>query len=237
MASNKKQSLAIGLFLAASFLGVLFLIFSPVWGNGMNGLTYADDVFNKLSKGSSNFIPKLQKSVPPFNGRAFTTTVKLDKPEAAEKTADLFKAAGATAEVNGAELKIAGDLGQVLGAVVRDSDEMYQNNGAAVSGRYGYPEKDVLRNWWGALSKIDRDLKKSGKIEESKIVSDVMKRGVETAYNYYKIEAVQVKDKAVLMTSLLVFYVVYTMWWGFSIFFIFDAIGLTMSKAKVKKEV
>ena len=46
-----------------------------------------------------------------------------------------------------------------------------------------------------------------------------------------------VVDKAGIMTGLLVFYVAYTMWWGFAIFFMFDGIGLTMKKAKVKKEV
>ncbi len=44
-------------------------------------------------------------------------------------------------------------------------------------------------------------------------------------------------EKAGIMTGLLVFYVVYTMWWGFAIFYMFDGIGLTMKKAKVKKEV
>jgi hypothetical protein len=39
------------------------------------------------------------------------------------------------------------------------------------------------------------------------------------------------------MTFLLVFYVAYTMWWGFAIFYIFEGIGLSMKKAKVKKEV
>jgi hypothetical protein len=27
------------------------------------------------------------------------------------------------------------------------------------------------------------------------------------------------------------------MWWGYAIFFLFDGIGLSMKKAKVKKEV
>ena len=80
-------------------------------------------------------------------------------------------------------------------------------------------------------------LKKQGKIEDAKIVSDVMKKAVEPAYNYYKVEAQSVVDKAGIMTGLLVFYVIYTMWWGFAIFYLFDGIGLTMKKAKVKKEV
>ena len=64
-----------------------------------------------------------------------------------------------------------------------------------------------------------------------------MKKAVEPAYNYYGVVAEKVIDKAVIMTGLLVFYVAYTMWWGFAIFYMFDGIGLTMKKAKVKKEV
>ena len=49
-----------------TFAGVLALIFSPVFGDGKNGLVYADDMFNKLSKGSSYFIPKVMKSNEKF---------------------------------------------------------------------------------------------------------------------------------------------------------------------------
>ena len=55
-----------GASLAVTFVGVLALIFSPVFGDGMNGLVYADDMFNKLSKGSSYFIPKVAKSNEKF---------------------------------------------------------------------------------------------------------------------------------------------------------------------------
>jgi capsid portal protein len=94
-----------------------------------------------------------------------------------------------------------------------------------------------MESWHTMLKGVDKSLKKQGKIEEAKIVSDVMKKAVEPAYNYYKIESQNVVDKAGIMTGLLVFYVAYTMWWGFAIFFMFDGIGLTMKKAKVKKEV
>ena len=63
------------------------------------------------------------------------------------------------------------------------------------------------------------------------------KKAIEASYNFYKVDAKKVKDEAGLMTFLLVFYVAYTMWWGFAIFFIFEGIGLSMKKAKVKKEV
>jgi hypothetical protein len=65
----------------------------------------------------------------------------------------------------------------------------------------------------------------------------VTKKAIEASYNFYGVNPKKVKDEVVLMTFLLVFYVAYTMWWGFAIFFIFEGIGLSMKKAKVKKEV
>jgi len=241
MAKTNGKSIGIGVALAISFLVVLVMIFTPMFGKdangkGMNGLDYADDLFNKLSKGSSYFIPKLQKSAAGYAGRQFAAEVSLEKPETAALAANLFTAAGASAQAEGGKLTVSGDLGAVLVAVLRDSDEMYRNDGKAVAERYGAKEKDALRAWWTSLTAIDKFLKKNGKIEEAKIISDVYKKAIETAYNYYGIPAEKVADKAVLMTALLVFYVAYTLWWGFAIFYIFDGIGLTMTKAKVKKE-
>jgi len=72
MAKTNKKSLFMGILLAVSFFGVLGLIFSPIFGEGRNGLTYADDMFNTLSKGSSYFIPELQKNAEKFNGQALS---------------------------------------------------------------------------------------------------------------------------------------------------------------------
>lgn len=237
MATRNSKTFGVGVALAISFFAVLGLIFAPVFGDGKNGLTFADDLFNKLSKGSSYFIPKLQKDVDDFAGRAFEATVKLDKPETAALAVALFSGAGASASADGETLTVSGDLGAVLAAALRDADDMYKNDGAAVSARYGgAKEKAALKAWWTSFSAIDKYFKKGGRIEEAKAVSDVMKKAIETAYNYYGVEAQKVADKALLMTGLLVFYVVYTMWWGFAIFYIFDGVGLTMTKAKVKKE-
>jgi capsid portal protein len=84
---------------------------------------------------------------------------------------------------------------------------------------------------------MDKELKKEKKIEESNFVGEVTKKAIEPAFNFYQIEPQSVADKAGVMTGLLVFYVAYTMWWGFAIFYLFDGVGLSMKKAKVKKEV
>ena len=252
MANTSKKSLGVGIALAVSFLFVLLLIFSPIFGEGKNGLVFADDLFNKLSKGSSYFIPKVAKENEKFMGRMFTVSIKMSKPEdkqpadgekRAERASKLFTVnPGAKVEVIGSELKLEGDLGLVLKAALEDSDVMFKNEGDKIKAKYETPMatddvKQMFRQWYNVLPQISKEFAKDKKIEESKIVSTVSKKAVETAYNYYGVEAQKVSEKALLMTGLLVFYVIYTMWWGFAIFFIFDGIGLTMSKSKVKKEV
>ncbi|MBI5196204.1 MAG: hypothetical protein HZA10_07770 [Nitrospirae bacterium] len=242
MAEAHKKHLGTGIVLAISFIVVLVLIFSPIFpktpeGNSQNGLDFADRMFNELSKGSSYFIPKIKKDNEKFIGKTFAVSIKIDKPEDAENTIKLFNSAGARAEMQGTEMKIEGDLGKVVETVLNDSDAMYNNDGSKVSGLYGYAEKAVMKNWWQALSKMAKTFTKDKKLDEAKLLDSVNKKAVETSYNFYGITAQKVSENAVLMTGLLVFYVVYTMWWGFAIFFIFEGIGLTMKKSKVKKEV
>jgi hypothetical protein len=254
--AGHKGHLGIGIVLAISFWVVLFLVFSPIFpkttdGLPQNGLQWADELFNQLAKGSSYFIPKVQKSNEKFMGKMFSATIKVDKPEdkpgdaeqRAQRASKLFMVnPGAKVEVNGAQLKIEGDLGLVLKAALEDSDLMFKNEGDKLKAKYAETMgtddvKQIFRQWNNTLPKIDKGFKKEGKIEDAKIVSDVTKKAVEASYNFYGVDAKKVKDEAGLMTFLLVFYVAYTMWWGFAIFFIFEGIGLNMSKAKVKKEV
>jgi hypothetical protein len=256
MTSAQKKHMAYGIALAISFIVVLGLIFSPIFpktteGEPQNGLQWADEMFNSLAKGSSYFIPKVAKSNEKFMGKMFAVSIKLGKPEdkpgdgekRAERASKLFTVnEGARVEVNGAELKIEGDLGKVLAAALRDSETFYRNEGEKIKALYGTvmkteDEKQMFRQWWNVLDKINKQFMSEKKVAEAKIVSDVMKKAVEAAYNFYKVDAVKVKEKAGLMIFLLVFYVVYTMWWGFAIFFTFEGIGLRMTKAKVKKEV
>ena len=252
MASTQKKHLAYGIALGISFLVVLFLMFSPIFpksatGEPQNGLQWSDEMFNRLAKGSSYFIPKVAKNVEQFKGKMFSATMKMDKPEdkpgegekRAERSAKVLATTGAKVEVKGVELNIIeGDLGKVLEAALQDAETMFKNEGDKIKAKYGSDDfKQMFRQWNNTLPKISKQFEKEKKMEEAKICTDVVKKAIEPAYNFYKVDAVKVKDHIGLMTFLLVFYVVYTMWWGFSIFYIFEGLGLSMKKAKVKKEV
>jgi len=245
MIVRHKKPFSVGVVLAISFFAVLLLIFSPLFG-GKNGLDFADESFNKLAKGSSYFIPKVAKNNEKFMGKMFSVSINMDKegdkPGDAEKRAELasklYTTAGAATEINGAALKVEGDLGKVLEAALQDSDAMFKNEGEKIKSKYGVDdEKKMFRQWHNTLTKIDKAFKKDKKFEEASIVSAVAKKAVEPAYNFYQVDANKVADHAGMMSGLLIFYVAYTMWWGFAIFYMFDGIGLSMKKAKVKKEV
>lgn len=238
---HNKKSFAKGVVLLASFAVIFAVIMSPVFkdveGKSINGLEYSDDLFNKLSKGSSYFIPAVKEKVGPLAGKNVDVTFKLKKAESVPAVSALASVAGVAITDKGGELTLSGDLGKMLGAVVQDSDDMYHNDGKAVSGRYNMPEKKVMESWFELCSALIKPMQKAGLIKEAQAVDTVLKRAVEPGYNFYGIIARSVSEKIPTVVALLSFYVIYTLWYGFAIFEIFDGIGLSMKKSKVKEEV
>ncbi|MDR3043849.1 MAG: hypothetical protein LBU75_06240 [Desulfovibrio sp.] len=238
MLIHSKSSFTKGLLLMGSFCAVFFMIFMPLFpgdgGKALTGLEYSDDLFNKLSKGSSYFIPETQKRIEPVKGKIVDVSYTSKK---AADAAKVFTAAGVPASADGSTLKVQGDLGTLLAAAVADSDAMYKNDGASVSARYaGMDHMAVMEAWWEGLNPMIKALQKNKMVDEANVIDSVLKRAVETGYNFYGIPAAKVMDKMGVMIGLLVFYVLYTMWYGFAIFELFDGIGLTMKKSKIKQE-
>jgi hypothetical protein len=224
-----RKAFSIGLLLAVSFLGVLVLIFTPVFGAGMNGLQYADDLFNRLSKGSSYFIPKVAKSVETVAGAELDQSLGIEGGDAIHALALLQKSA-VVVRLDDKQLHLRGTLGVLLNAALRDAEDGYRNAGAALVERYGMPEKTVLATWWRLLQKLDKGLTQEKRLVEANAVRDVMRKAIEPAYNYNGIEAVHVADMVPEMAGLLLFYVLYTVWWGYAIFYLFQGCGLAMKK-------
>ncbi len=238
MLVRHKKTMTIGALLGLSFIGVLVLIFSPVFGEGKTGLEYSDALFNKLAKGSSYFIPELTESLKEVKGKDIGgTTIKMESADAASKAAKILTRAHMTVVVKGSELTINGDLARELGNVLDDSSAMYYNKDSEISQKYGMDAKEVMSTWWGVLNKTAKEFQKTKRVEQATVIQKVMKKGIEPAYNFYDIEPQKVSDKALTVMGLLVFYILYTMWWGYAIFYLFDGIGLSMTKAKVKQEV
>jgi len=240
MLANKK-AFSMGMTLLISFAGVFFLIMMPIFGDGMTGLDFSDDLFNKLSKGSSYFIPAVKEQIKEFDGKQAKVTVKLKSEDDAKTAQALLGKAGFNAPATGESLAVDVDLGKLLSKVVEDSDLMYKDDGAKVGAFYGLSGdadgKKAMKAWWGFLAGMIKPLQKEKQVPMANAVNLVNQKAIEPAYNFYGIKAESILDKIPTAAGLLIFYVIYTMWYGFGIFEVFNGIGLSMSKSKIKKEV
>ncbi|MBW1835166.1 MAG: hypothetical protein JRI62_10705, partial [Deltaproteobacteria bacterium] len=111
--------------------------------NGQNGMEYLDDLYNSISKGSAYYVPKVKEETDTFIGNNVTMAMKMADENQAKQAASLFAKAGATTEVFGAQLNVSGDLGNILANCLEDSKNMYHNDGATVSNKYGYNERQL----------------------------------------------------------------------------------------------
>jgi hypothetical protein len=226
MLANKKEFFS-GVGLMIAFLVVLAIMFSPVFG-GQNGLNYLDGLYNSISKGSAYYIPDLKIKAAKQSGNAITASVVMKDEKQAMETAPLFLKSGVMVNVAGSEIKVSGDLGSILTNCLEDSDQMFNNRGEVVKEKYKMDERLSMYNWWMALKALTKDLNKQKKFAETKFIGDINKRAVECAYNYYKVTPENISAKWGLVVFSLVFYVVYTMWYGFAILFMFEGWGLKL---------
>ncbi|MDY6972878.1 MAG: hypothetical protein SV775_11165, partial [Thermodesulfobacteriota bacterium] len=213
-----KRRLFFGLGLFIAFLVVLVIMFLPVF-KGNNALEFLDALYNSISKGSAYYIPKVKDESEGFLGTYVSIEISMKDHRQAQRAAALFEAGGAEAASAEAGLKVTGDLGKILENCLSDADAMYHNDGKGISGKYSYDERLVLFDWWTALARMESGLKNQKKFKEAKIVDLVKKKAVETSYNYYKIEPQKITDRTGLVVISLIFYVVYTLWYGFAVLF------------------
>ncbi len=225
IASRKEFYGGMGLF--GGFIVIFIMMFMPIFG-GKNALDYLDSLYNSISKGSAYYIPKVREETDKFGGTSIQVTLPMTSGIQADQTAALFKQSRASVEISDDRLQIAGDLGKILENSLTDADVMYHNDGRKLSEKYGYPERQVMFNWWKALQGMDKVLKKQKQFGAAQAVDLVGKKAIETAYNYYGIEPQKISDRFGIVMFSLFFYVVYTLWYGFAILFMFEGWGLRL---------
>ena len=226
MIANKKK-FTLGLTMLIAFFAVLTLFFTPIFG-GLNGLDYLDGLYNSISKGSANYIPKLKDEAKTFSGNNVDLSVAMANPTQAQQTSRLLTKTGAAVSVTDATLKVSGDLGKILDGVLADADAMYKNDGKAVADKYGFGERQALYTWWQAFKAIEKDLNSQKKFKEAKAVANISKKGIEASYNFYRVEPQSIMDRLGVVVFSLVFYVIYTLWYGFAIMFMFEGWGMQL---------
>jgi len=224
-----------GILLLVTFLVVLGAMFLPLFG-GKNALEASDELFNSISKGSTYFIPELLKKSESFKGKSIDVALKFKSKEDVARAAKVLTTAGMQATAEGDQVKVKGDFGQMLGATLKDSEAMFNNRDDEISSRYGMAPKEATYTWWLIDKEMDKDLKRQKLFAEAAFLGDVVRKGVEVGYNFHKISPQTASSKMGVLTFSLVFYVIYTLWWGIAVLWLFEGFGLQM-KAGAKKEV
>ncbi len=226
MIANKKEFTG-GLLLMAGFWVVFAILMSPVF-QGKNCLDFMDNLYNTISKSSSYYIPAVQKKAEAFNGQNIEAVIKAGDPETAARINRLLTSAGATVEAGEKELTVNGDYGRILTAMLADADLMFANDGTAMSEKHGYNERQALFDWYTAAKSMEKHLLAKEMFKEATVLSSLLSKGIEPAYNYYGIESTSIKDKIWTVVLSLVGYVIYTLWFGFAILFMFEGWGLRL---------
>jgi len=229
----RKTKFTVGVILTVTFFIILFVIHSGTMFdlNGKSLVDYTDGMFVSVSKGSVYFIPEMIKKSNEYVGRTIDIKIKGD-----EKTAILFEKANAKIELENMELKINGDLGEIQKSAVQDADLLFKGEDKRLQDKYGFAGKEVIKRWWTSLKAMEAAFRKAKKFEEMELVSKVRIKALEPAFNYYGVEAASAGDYAFGITSIVVCYVLYTVWWGFAIYFLCEGVGLLVRKGKEKRE-
>ena len=230
-----KKPFMIGVIMMISFFIVFAVLMSPIM-SGKTVITYADDLFNQLTKGSVYAIPGVVSKAKSFEGKSFEVTVDPKGKENADKMTTLLTAAGATVVASGEKLKVTGDLGKVSKVALADADAEFKNNGKEIQARYGMESRDAIYQWWNVFNGLASVYKKENKSAELSFTNNVLTKGLEAAYNFEGIEGVKVTEKAGVTSFMLIFYVIYTVWYGFAIMYIMEGLGISASAHGEKSE-
>lgn len=215
-----------GIVMLVGFFVLLAAIFTPIFPGKVNGLDYMDNLFNMISKGSSYFIPDAIKSSDKYAGKMIDIKIKMENDKQAINTAKLYQMGGAEATAAGKELTIKGDMSLILKNSLADADKMFHNDGAPVASKYGFSEREAMYNWWVSFKAINKALTAQENFKEAKAFGSVRSKALEPAYNYYGVASSNYKDNIGLIAAALLFYVVYTLWYGFGLMFLFEGLGL-----------
>jgi hypothetical protein len=222
------SKLALGVILMVTFLIVLIGIFMPLF-DGDNALNALDNLYNSISKASAYYIPKVRHQVDDYQGGPVTLNLAFDEPLMAQRAAVLIESSAAEVTVDGSSAEVSGDLVVLLTACLEDAEAAYRNRGDELAQLRGMEARQVMHGWWEILKAAERDLNRQKRFEAASLVATVNTKTVECAYNYYGIEPQAISERWGIVVFSLVFYVIYTVWYGYAVMYLFEGLGYQLS--------
>lgn len=233
---NKKKFLY-GLFGLFAFSMVLSFWFFPIIGH-KTGLQWTDNLFNQLAKNSADSIPLVSKKVEKFRGITVDLSINPRWPGADQAVAKIIMANGMSAGLIGdGRVRIKGDLACMCIAASTDADLLFKGKEEVLQNKYGLIGKEVIYYWWTAFDDLIRRYIQLNRPAEADFAKFMTTRILEPSYNFAGIESKNISENVGIVAFLLMFYIVYTVWYGFSIMYLFEGFGIGATKVGEKMEV
>ncbi|MCL5289560.1 MAG: hypothetical protein M1489_00745, partial [Firmicutes bacterium] len=180
---------------------------------------------------------KLLKSTDKYIGTPFEATMTVSSKDDVAKITKVFGTADVKVEpIDDTKVKISGDLGKMAKVALTDADSLFSNEDSKIAGKYGIKGQDAVNYWWTGFNTLEGKYKKEAEADLMNFVKSVNTKGLEVAYNFKGIEAENVADKAGVTAFMLVFYVFYTVFYGFAIMYLMEGLGIVASAHGEKAE-
>jgi hypothetical protein len=234
---QNKKKFSYGLFGLFTFFMVLSFWFSPIIGP-KTGLQWADNLFNQLAKNSADSQPLVSKRVQRFRGVTVDLSINPRWPGADQAVAKIIRANGMSAGLIGdGRVRIKGDLECMSIAASTDADLLSKGKDEVLQNKYGLSGKEVIYYWWTAFDDLVRRCIQLNRPAEADFAKFMTTRILEPSYNFAGIESKDISENVGIVALLLMFYIFYTVWYGFSIMYLFEGFGIGATKAGEKMEV
>lgn len=200
-------------------------------------LAWADGLFNSLAKDSVNYMEDGVRQAKRFEGTDIDLSIKARDLWDPAKVKGVIEHGGGQASVlKDGRVRIQGDLGKLGMAAVADAGLAFANKDKEMCDRHGATSCRVLYYWWTVFDGLTRRYIQNGDAKQAEFTKYMMTKVLEPAYNFRGLRARDIGQNALPATVLLVAYVVFTLWYGVSILYIFEGLGITVSASKEKRE-
>ena len=207
------------------------------FGEHKNAMAWADNFFNQLAKHSAFYIVEGQKKAAMFAGQEVNYGMAPREFADKDKLAKLFDVHGFAIEsLPDKRIRVKGDLGALAQAALQEADLFYRNDTAPIEAEYGFKATEAIYCWWLVFDGLTRRYTQDGMGAEADFTKFMTAMVLEPAYNFRGVEAKSIGDSVMPVVFLLLAYVVFTVWYGFSILLIFEGLGITMHGGGKKAE-
>ena len=230
------RKLKLGLAGLVLFSVAMAMFLFPFSGD-RSALAWSDNLFNELSKSSANFVSEAEGRARKTVGQPVDLGVHPRDLADRSQIVRLLRANGFQARITDDDrVRVSGDLGRLALAATADAEAAFRNDRSALQAKYGTNGYEPIYHWWTVFDGLTRRYVQENRGTEADFAKFMSSKVLEPAYNFRGIRCCDIGGNAFPAAVLLVFYVAYTLWYGFSILNVFEGLGISASPGGKKTE-